>query len=222
MVERSEALEVPFASARPDGVGARSGGAAWNCAALERRGKHRRGPPFALRPSPLSPPLLSRCRTERTARAAPPSGQHGHVDGFVPRVCAVHLREVLSSPLPLWRDLLEVTERILPITLNPDESGVKVLRQPNRKLQPGEIAELVTSYKARATIRSLGKQYVLHEQTVRAHLRRQGVEPRPVIAIEDKSRTRTYPWYWSCTRSAGVPAGSEPTWVWVRRRSGER
>jgi len=61
-----------------------------------------------------------------------------------------------------------------------------VLRQPNRKLQPAEIAELVASYVAGASIRSLGKQYGMHEQTVRAHLRRQGVEQRPVLIIKDE------------------------------------
>lgn len=101
-------------------------------------------------------------------------------------IILVHLREVLSSPLPPWRDLVEVTESVQQTTMNRDEPGVKVLRQPNRKLQPGEIAELVASYVAGASMRSLGKQYGMHEQTVRAHLRRQTVELRPVLRIKDE------------------------------------
>ena len=53
----------------------------------------------------------------------------------------------------------------------------------NRKLTPDEVAEVVARYQAGASIRSLGKTFRMHEQTVRAHLRRQGVTLRSVRAL---------------------------------------
>lgn len=64
-----------------------------------------------------------------------------------------------------------------------DRSVVRLAIKENRKLSPAEIAELATRYEAGSTIRSLGEVFGVHEQTVRAHLRRQGVKLRPLCSL---------------------------------------
>ncbi|MCA1676100.1 MAG: helix-turn-helix domain-containing protein [Actinobacteria bacterium] len=60
------------------------------------------------------------------------------------------------------------------------DAGVVRLRvKENRKLSPAEVAELVAAYEAGASQRELARRFGLHEQTVRAHLRRHGVKIRP-------------------------------------------
>lgn len=66
------------------------------------------------------------------------------------------------------------------------QSGERVvteLRKVDHKLRPDEIAALVGEYEGGATVRSLGRRFSVHEQTVRAHLRRAGVILRPVRAL---------------------------------------
>ncbi|WP_460755262.1 hypothetical protein [Myceligenerans cantabricum] len=64
-----------------------------------------------------------------------------------------------------------------------DRSAVRLKIKENRKLSAAEITELVERYEAGTTIRSLGDTFGMHEQTVRAHLRRQGVTLRPVCSL---------------------------------------
>lgn len=60
-----------------------------------------------------------------------------------------------------------------------DPAVVRLQVKENRKLSPDEVGELVAAYEAGASQRELTRQFGLHEQTVRAHLRRQGVRLRP-------------------------------------------
>lgn len=57
------------------------------------------------------------------------------------------------------------------------------LQKVDHKLRPDEIVALVGEYEGGATVRSLGRRFSVHEQTVRAHLRRAGVVLRPVRAL---------------------------------------
>jgi lambda repressor-like predicted transcriptional regulator len=50
-------------------------------------------------------------------------------------------------------------------------------------LTDDEVAQLVELYQAGRSVRSLGRQFSLHEQTVQAHLRRCGVTLRPQQAL---------------------------------------
>lgn len=66
------------------------------------------------------------------------------------------------------------------------QSGGRVvteLQKVDHKLRPDEIVALVGEYEGGATVRSLGRRFSVHEQTVRAHLRRAGVVLRPVRAL---------------------------------------
>jgi DNA-binding transcriptional ArsR family regulator len=53
------------------------------------------------------------------------------------------------------------------------------LRHPNRKLEAAEAAELVNAYLAGDHLNVLARRFGMHEQTVKAHLRRAGVQVRP-------------------------------------------
>ena len=125
--------------------------------------------------------------------------------------------------MPLWSELLAVPEDVEPTTVEPGEAVVEVLRQPNRKLQPGEVAELVASYVAGATIRSLGKQHGMHQQTVKAHLRRRGIELRPVLGVRDEDLALVLELHqagWGARRiGARVGVGQTAVWGAVRRAS---
>ena len=66
-----------------------------------------------------------------------------------------------------------------------DPASVRLVVRENRKLTPDGVAEVVASYQAEASIRSLGKTFGMHKQTVRAHLRRQGVTVRPVRTLTE-------------------------------------
>lgn len=52
------------------------------------------------------------------------------------------------------------------------------LRRPNRKLQPDEIDGLVQRYEAGVSMSELAGEFGMHFQTVRAHLRRRGIDLR--------------------------------------------
>lgn len=62
---------------------------------------------------------------------------------------------------------------------------VRLQVKENRKLSPGEVVELVDAYKAGASQAELTRRFGVHEQTVRAHLRRQGVKLRPLRAMTE-------------------------------------
>ena len=64
-------------------------------------------------------------------------------------------------------------------------SKVRLQVKENRKLSPGEVVELVDAYKAGASQAKLTRRFGIHEQTVRAHLRRQGVKLRPLRALAE-------------------------------------
>jgi lambda repressor-like predicted transcriptional regulator len=60
------------------------------------------------------------------------------------------------------------------------------LTRPNHKLRADDIDAVVAAYQAGASIKELGRQYELHEQTVRAQLLRRGVALRPWRALTDE------------------------------------
>ena len=60
------------------------------------------------------------------------------------------------------------------------------LRHPNRKLGAEEITSLVDSSTDGAHIRGLARRFGMHEQTVKATLRRAGVELRPWPMLDDE------------------------------------
>jgi lambda repressor-like predicted transcriptional regulator len=101
----------------------------------------------------------------------------------------VHLREVLSNFTKATRHLIDARESAPPGPVElAVEPGVRVLRQPNRRLQPSEVDELVIRYQAGATMSGLAKDFGMHFQTVRAHLRRNGVSLRseqPALTSDD-------------------------------------
>ena len=65
-----------------------------------------------------------------------------------------------------------------------DPASVRLTVKENRKLSPEEVIELVQQYEAGATLQSLSVRFGAHTQTVKAHLRRAGVELRPVRVLE--------------------------------------
>lgn len=57
------------------------------------------------------------------------------------------------------------------------------LQQPNRKLKPAEIDDLVSRYKQGATIAYLASYFSIHTQTVRAHLQARNVKLRRMYSL---------------------------------------
>jgi len=69
----------------------------------------------------------------------------------------------------------------------PDDRGV-IKTGPTRRntiLQEAEILQLVADYLSGETIAALGRQHLIHKNTVRAHLERQQVKLRPYRKISD-------------------------------------
>ena len=113
----------------------------------------------------------------------------------------VHLSDSLSNPdTPLLRlvtaldglDELKKTQvsavtrnAIMAQTGAANPASVRLEARENRKLSPTEVAELGARYQAGASIRSLSQAFRMHEQTVRAHLRRASVSLRPLCALTE-------------------------------------
>lgn len=65
---------------------------------------------------------------------------------------------------------------------------MRVLRQPNHKLQPMEIDALLADYAAGLCLTALGEKYGLHRQTAKAHLeRRCGRDPVGAAGAERRT-----------------------------------
>ncbi|TFV62053.1 hypothetical protein E4P41_08620 [Geodermatophilus sp. DF01-2] len=90
----------------------------------------------------------------------------------------VHLRGSLSSSLPLFRQLAEARAQLETSTSGRQRPSKAKITQPNRKLTPAEVDQLVTAYLGGADLKALGEQFGMHRQTVRAHLRRRDIELR--------------------------------------------
>ena len=90
----------------------------------------------------------------------------------------MHLREFLSSALPLLRELLAARAKLEGDRRGREGSANAQISQPNHKLTPIEIQNLVVAYQAGTDLSALSEQFALHRQTVRAHLKRQGIELR--------------------------------------------
>ena len=107
----------------------------------------------------------------------------------------MHLSDSLSNPPQAVRRLVTALEELGGLEnmqVNGDvheaiviqsgavvPSAVRLQVKENRKLSPAEVSELVAAYEAGASQRELTRRFGLHEQTVRAHLRRQGASLRP-------------------------------------------
>lgn len=113
----------------------------------------------------------------------------------------MHLSDSLSNPgTPLLRLVaaldalgglakLQVSgtgrDEIVAQSGSEDPALVRLRVKENRKLSPDEVGELVAAYEAGASQRELTRRFGLHEQTVRAHLRRRGVTLRPQRVLTD-------------------------------------
>lgn len=64
--------------------------------------------------------------------------------------------------------------------------AVRLQVKENRKLSPVEVTELVDAYKAGVSQKKLMRWFGVHEQTVRAHLRRKGVKLLPLRALTEE------------------------------------
>jgi DNA-directed RNA polymerase specialized sigma24 family protein len=118
----------------------------------------------------------------------------------------VHLSDSLSNPgTPLLRlvavldelggvENLQVSgdtrEAVVAQTGAEDVASVRLQVKENRKLSPTEVVELVAAYEAGVSQRELTRRFGLHEQTVRAHLRRQEVNLRSVRVLTQPRRLR--------------------------------
>jgi len=139
-----------------------------------------------------------------TAAKARGSGEGG-------RSKVVHLSDSLSNPgTPLLRLVAalealgglenmqvsgELQDTIVAQSGAVDPAVVRLQAKENRKLSPAEVAELVGAYEAGVSQRELTRRFGLHEQTVRAHLRRQGVRLRPqrvLTAEQEVEAVRLY------------------------------
>jgi len=75
----------------------------------------------------------------------------------------MHLREVLSNFTKDARRLIDAQESLSPAPADGVcEPGVRTLRQPNRKLKPAEVEELVRRYQAGISMSGLAKEYGMH------------------------------------------------------------
>lgn len=109
----------------------------------------------------------------------------------------VRLRDSLANPgTPLLRLAMALTEDDTPSeqdtktaliaqTGAADPSSVKTEVKENRKLSPGEVDNAIALYRAGASIRSIARDLRLHEQTVRAHLKRRQISIRPIRALTE-------------------------------------
>lgn len=88
--------------------------------------------------------------------------------------------------------------------VKPASPSVTSLRQHQRRLQAGEILELVAAYMAGATVRDLTQQFGIHRTTVLEHLKRNGVSRRPhqrkLTELDVQAAVRLYRAGWSTTR----------------------
>jgi transposase-like protein len=114
----------------------------------------------------------------------------------------VRLRDSLSNPPEGLTRLVTALERaehsgsqqvrarlveaIVEQTGADDAGSVRLEAKENRKLSPDEGAALAEAYQAGESQRELARRYGMHEQTVRAHLRRSGVALRPVRVLSDE------------------------------------
>src|SRR5262249_47493941 len=79
-----------------------------------------------------------------------------------------------------------LVEAIVEQTGVEDAESVRLDVMENRKLSPPEVAALVEAYSVGASQKELARRFGMHEQTVRAHLRRAGVALRPARALTDE------------------------------------
>jgi DNA-directed RNA polymerase specialized sigma24 family protein len=116
----------------------------------------------------------------------------------------VLLFETLSNFSPLTRAMKTARESA---SRDGDVTIITDLRHPNRKLNPEEITALVDAYTAGEPLKGLAQRFGMHEQTVKANLRRADVALRPwpkLTPIEIDEAARRYADGWSLGRLAEI------------------
>ncbi len=94
--------------------------------------------------------------------------------------------------------------------------AVRVRRQTATRLSEHQVAALVETYLAGATIYELAARFGINRATVSAHLHRQGVAVRRQ-GLDDEGvahAVRLYEEGWSCAR-IGDRLGVDPTTIWT-------
>lgn len=71
-----------------------------------------------------------------------------------------------------------------------DAATVRLAVKENRKLSATEVAELLAAYEAGESQKELARRFGMHEQTVRAQLKRQGARLRPKSRIGEVAEAR--------------------------------
>lgn len=87
----------------------------------------------------------------------------------------------------------------------PDSKPVATAsRKTARQLGPGELDALVAAYQGGATVYELAKRFNQHRTTIGQHLRKSGVDTRPLaLAAEDTPRiVELYEGAWALARIA--------------------
>ncbi len=150
------------------------------------------------------------------------------------KVTLVHLSDSLSNPPKAVRRLVAVLdeagglenmqvsgvayEMIMAQTGAVDPCLVRLEIKENRKLSPAEVMELVAAYEAGVSQRELARRFGVHEQTVRAHLRRQGMTLRPLRALTETQDAEAVRLYVDETWTLGGLSCRIQVRTWIRAR----
>ena len=95
-----------------------------------------------------------------------------------------------ASEVGLAEAAVAAADELIAQTGAADPADVRLVVKENRKLSVGEVAELVAAYEAGASQKELARRFGMHEQTVRAQLKRQGVRLRPKSQIGEVVEAR--------------------------------
>jgi DNA-directed RNA polymerase specialized sigma24 family protein len=78
---------------------------------------------------------------------------------------------------------LDLTELLSNPTRRRRRPKSQTLKQPNVRLRPEQVADLLVQYKGGTSLAALASTFGIHESTVKAHIRRAGATMRPVRKI---------------------------------------
>ena len=102
------------------------------------------------------------------------------------------------------RQLVKLVSELETVLARPLVQPVRSHKQEQRRLEPGEVAELVAAYRGGASMKELAKRHGIHRTTVASwlkinhcELRRQGISE-----LELPEVIRLYVDGWSCQRLA--------------------
>lgn len=112
---------------------------------------------------------------------SPRDGRPCRSDGTHPGVCdacpAVHLSGLLSS--------LDLTDLLSNPTRGERRRTTESTVRPNVRLRPEQARAVVQAYLDGRQLKDIAAEFGIHEQTVKAHVRRAGVPLRPVRVLTD-------------------------------------